>query len=498
MREAEEDTATAYVTEPGKQVPIAHHMDVVVAGAGVSGVFAAIAAARNGTRTAIVDRFGSVGGNIGPGMIVNGNMVSGQPHPGVGYESTVYPGLYGIGKEFVQRYGALGGGLIPPYSQPPNNFAGDASIASYVAQKMLEESGVTLMLSTQVADPILDGNRVVGLFVEDKSGRRAVTARVVIDATGDADVARRAGAPVLYPNADDHEMDGHAPTGMGTYFLVGGVDWDRYTAFADAADPDEDDVRWGQATYGEKRTRANRHMWPALRRAHESGEFHLTSTVALGGATIEIAASFAGKIGSGGVVQGRAHPDRIHEELDAGNADHVSILEAAIRKRIFEVWHFWKTHAPGFEHSSLLCIAPFLGSRGGPCIEGDVTLTMDDCRAGRRFDDVTYLYGEFRALRYTCAQGQPLWTDVPYRVMLPKGIDGMLAVGRSASGKPDTLLRNRMAVKVMGQAGGIAAAMAARKGIVPRDLDIGELQGALLDAGFHLGDRNRLRELGLS
>ena len=72
-----------------------------------------------------------------------------------------------------------------------------------------------------------------------------------------------------------------------------------------------------------------------------------------------------------------------------------------------------------------------------------------------------------------------------------------MAVGRRASGKPDTLLRNRMAVKVMGEAGGIAAALAVEKGIAPRALDIGELQRALLDTGFHLGDRKRLVELGL-
>ena len=122
---------------------------------------------------------------------------------------------------------------------------------------------------------------------------------------------------------------------------------------------------------------------------------------------------------------------------------------------------------------------------------------MDDCRAGRRFDDVMYLYGEFRALRHSCEQGECRWVDMPYRVMLPKGIDGLLAVGRCASGIPDTLLRNRMAAKVMGEACGRAAALAVHTDTVPRKLDVQELQGRLLDAGFYLGDRRRLRELGL-
>ena len=73
----------------------------------------------------------------------------------------------------------------------------------------------------------------------------------------------------------------------------------------------------------------------------------------------------------------------------------------------------------------------------------------------------------------------------------------VMAVGRCASGKPDTLLRNRMAVKVMGQAGGTAAALAAGKGVTPKEIDVKELQGLLLDAGYCLGDRHRLKELGL-
>ena len=93
-----------HVIEPEKHVAVSHDVDVVVAGAGVSGIFAAIAAARNGARTVVVERFGNVGGNIGPGMINNGHMVSGQAHESLGYECTVYPRLYGIAREFLDRY----------------------------------------------------------------------------------------------------------------------------------------------------------------------------------------------------------------------------------------------------------------------------------------------------------------------------------------------------------------------------------------------------------
>ena len=117
---------------------------------------------------------------------------------------------------------------------------------------------------------------------------------------------------------------------------------------------------------------------------------------------------------------------------------------------------------------------------------------------GRRFEDVVYLYGDAQALRQTCIQeGECKWVDVPYRVMVPRRIDGLLAVGRSASGIPDTLLRTREAVRHMGQVGGMAAALAVQRGIRPRDLDVKELQKRLLGEGFYLGDGARLKKLEL-
>ena len=484
----------SYATEPEKRSRVVYDADVAVAGAGVSGVFAAIAAARNGARTVLVERFGSVGGNIGPGMIVQGHMIGGRAHETVDYESTVYPKLYGIGREFVDRYVALGGRNIPPSTTP--NYPGDASVAGFVALCMLEESGVHLLLSTYVADPILDGNRVGGLFVENKSGRQAVTAHVVIDATGEADVARRTPAPILYPKTTYHEIDGHAPTGMGLYFLIGGVDWEKYDAGVEQAETSEEDSAWGRETLGEDMARRHLQVLPFMRRA-ATESCDLQGSVDLGGASVGITLGAIAPGGTPGTAEGRIVPQRV-EELDAGDGLHISALESRLRAQAFKAAYFWKQHVPGFENSSLLCIAPFLGCRGGPCIEGQYTLTMDDCRAGRRFDDVLYLYGEFRALRYTGEQGQCKWTDFPYRVMLPRKIDGLLAVGRCASGIPDTLLRNRMAAKVMGQAAGTAAALAARKGISPKELNVKELQALLLDAGFYLGDKRRLEELNLA
>lgn len=481
------------VTEPQKRIPVRSDVDVVVAGAGVAGVFAALGAARAGARTALVERFGNVGGNIGPGMIVNGHMISGRACPEVRYECTVYPQLCGLGREFLDRYAELGGGSLPPVKE--TFYAWDASIASYVAQTMLEESGVELLVGTMVADPVLDGHTVRGVYIETKSGREAVTARVTVDATGDADLARRAGAGVLHPRNEYHELDGHAPTGMGISYLVGGVDWPAFNQAKSNHRPARKDLEWGAAVLGDRAAGMGL-LLPALRQAVETDGYEPNPTVELDGVPVEFDTGALSPLPAPGIAQGSGKVGRV-ETVDTGNGAHMAALETHLRRRIFEHVMMYRRYVPGFEQACLLAVAPFLGSRGGPCIEGAYTLTMADCRAGRRFDDVLYLYGEFRALRYTAAQGRPLWVDMPYRVMLPKGLEGLLAVGRSASGIPDTLLRNRMGCKVMGQAGGTAAALAAARDETPRQLDVRGLQERLLEDGFYLGDRFRLRELGL-
>ena len=485
----------SYLVEPEKRVPVVYDADVCVAGASVSGVFAALGAARAGASTVLVERFGSVGGNIGPGMIVNGALASGSPHPDAGYMVGIEKGFSGIAQEFIQRHAAQGGGGVQPFSR--NHYLRDSNVASYTALVMLRESGVKLLLSSFAADPVMEGDCVKGLFLENKSGRQAVRAKVVVDATGDADVARRAGAPILDPSDDTKELDWHSPTGMGLAFVIANADYETFLREARAIVPKEEDVAWAQETLGEKRARFYGTLVGAARRASEAGELPDFAIEGLGDARFGLSTGWRIETAKEErLVWGDLELPRV-ETLNTGDGLQISMLEARCRQIIFEATRFYRKYAPGFEKAYLMGIAPFLGARGGPCIEGEYTLTMDDCLAGRRFDDVIDRDGEFRAIKYTCEHGGCKWTDMPYRVMVPRKTDGLLAVGRSASGRPDTLLRNRMAVKHMGEAGGIAAALAAEADIAPRDINVRELQRRLLTSGFYLGDADRLRELGL-
>ena len=478
------------ITEPQKQIPVAFDVDVLVCGAGVSGVFAALAAARHGARTLLVDRFASPGGNVGPGMIAGGSF-SGWNIPHM-----LHGPFFGLPKQFVERHAAMGGGAVPPHSR--NHYLRDSNVASYVLLKMLEEEGVKLMLSTYVCDPIVDRNAVCGLFMESKSGRQAAKAHVVVDATGEADVARRAGAPIIYPDAEYHKSDLHSPTGTGIWYVIAKVDWDAYDAFSKACpDPDSECQRWGQEIFGPM---PPHHLLALFKTAADNGD--LCTVLDIEG---------VGKVAHHRDLDVLSRSEGLacrmlnfktpwidastRKNLNAADGAQLSQIEAKLRMFIFEFARFFRLYVPGFEQSYLAQVAPYMGSRGGPCIDGEYTVTLKDHQEGRRFPDVLYIHDHVGDLKNAAYTAQ--WTDFPYRAMVPKKIDGLLAVGRNASCRPDTVLRGRTMVMHMGEAAGIAAALCATDRTPPRNLNVRRLQAALFDQGYYLGDRTRLKELGL-
>ncbi|MDP6775812.1 MAG: FAD-dependent oxidoreductase [Candidatus Latescibacteria bacterium] len=477
------------MVEPERERDVVYDVDVAVAGGGVAGVFAALGAARQGAETVLIDRFGYPGGNIGPGMINAGGIYpkdvtgpSGRP-----VMTHVYGGLTGIPKEYLDRHAELCG-------RSAGNLV-NANVASYLAMKMMEEAGVKMLLSAYASDPIMEGNRVTGLFVETKSGRQAVRAKVVIDATGEADVARRAGGPVLYPRPEYTEVDHHSPTGAGLYYTVGGVDSDRWER-AREQQPAEADLEWAKDTVGTLNER-RAYLAPHLRRAWEADD----NRALLGGGLFRMDIDGYGDVS---VLDtwpspdpGIAHRCTGFVRVDMADGVQVSRAEAVARMAIFETVEFYRNYVPGFEGAYLLAVAPYFGSRGGPCIEGEHTVTLDDFEQGRRFPDVLFIFGHVSGGK-DVELGHGDWTDLPYRCMLPKELAGLIAVGRSASGIPDTIIRGRTKGMHMGELGGIAAALSARNGTTPKALEVKELQRAAIEAGYYLGDEARLQELGLA
>ena len=473
--------------ELAKSVPVVADIDVLVVGAGIAGATAAVAAARNGATTMLVDRFGYPGGNMGPGMIGGA--------PNLELPDAMAEGMPGIPGEFVRRCEAYGNApLLYHYFR-------DSQAISYVWLVMMEESGVQCLFNVYAADPIMEGDRVTGLCVETKAGTQAIRAKVVIDATGDADVAARAGAPV---------DDGHGYFHAGMYFAMANVDIDAYETRVALVEPDPDDVRWAESVEQPvgRRLGRLRPLASYLRAAWEAGEYRYLKTVGdLGTLTFDhgIFRSVSGvqyvadplRVGKYGILGALVGAHGTEKAL-SGDSAVMTALEVASRIFIFETAQFLIRRVPGFEQAYLHITAPYFHSRGGRSIISEHPVTTDDARTGRRFDDVVFLGDdpEHRVGREgEGSRGELRAYDFPYRQFLPRGVEGLLVAGRAAIIQPPCM-RVRWMVFLMGQAAGAAAALAAKAGSTPRDLDIKELQKLLYQKyGVYLGDQKRLEEL---
>ncbi len=414
-----EDAPVGFLTEAEKKVPVSHVCDVAVAGSGVSGLFAALAAARAGARTVLIERLGSLGGNIGPGMILGGGWLP---------EVMMPKGASGIPAEFLKRVEELRCRDI--------NYPEESGIVSYLGLKMCREAGVETILSAYVSDPVMEDSTVRGIFVEGKSGRTAVKAGVVIDATGDASIAQRAGAPMIV----------HVPPKEEYSLLI-------------SEDILDKDYEW----------------W------NEAGVEYIVGGLETGN----------------GVSWFR---EVLKGQFDTNSTMQISEIEKILRTRAFELVMKKKAEEEGWKDANLLAVADYIGARGGPCIEGEHVLTIEEAWRGDKFADVIYkvIFRRPNAKEGFNKDG----FEVPYSIMLPRMIDGMLVIGRGASyirrGHDGTGTRVRLSMMSMGEAAGHAASIASIEGISPREIDIRKLQRYMHSSGYFLGDAGRIHELGLN
>jgi hypothetical protein len=472
-----------FITEPEKQIPVIYDVDVAVAGGGIAGTMAALAAARQDARTVVIDKFGYLGGNMGPGLWAGGSL-----HLSLTNEQSLLNtrGMGGIPEELERRTLAwrmdeaqLASDAEQHFNVPGRRLGSDyfmdSQTVTYEISRMMQESGIEMLLSTYVVDPIMEGSKVKGLFVENKSGRQAVKARIVVDATGDADIARRAGAKTLWSGGNP---------GIGLFYAVGDVDWEYFQKTMKEQDElSSDDQRWMEEVMNvelEYATHGLSHLVPYARRAWEAGVYRIVQPIDGYGKMV----TRPMKSPQHGLVRCRAETNG---KLDPGDGMQISTIERRIREYIFETVQFFKVFVPGFSNCYLHTVAPYLGARGGRWIEAEYPISGADVKASRNFDDVIYIYNDDRAKTET---------DIPYRALIPIDLDGLIAAGRSAVPRSPNF-RQRCSMLLMGQAAGVAAGLCAKQNIEPRELDTKQLQRILVQWGCPLGDKNRLAELGL-
>ena len=415
---------TGYV-EPLKATPIYGAFDVVVVGGGPAGWAAAVASARNKAKTLIIERFPFFGGTATAGLMLNINGFRNQVNPndlqtsrGIGEEMILnLKEMNGLGTSTTyaaQQFDTTKGKLT--YSYPI-----DGEKTKYVMLKMLHEAGCNILFNTIFVDTIMEGNNVAGIIVENKSGRQAIRAKVVIDASGDADVAYHAGAPYWQAKPDDNQLHNCI-----MYRIAMKPEFARQSG---GIIINNDQVVWG----------------PGAR-------------------------------------------------FDGTNAEATTKAEINMRLAVYNDFERRQQRQPLLEGAYITETPPLAGIRQTRFIEGLYTTSTEDAIEGKRFDDsiamsacpIISYYG-YR--RYLTHRGY----EIPYRVMLPQDVEGLLVTGRCISSDQQSYESWRAMAPVMsiGEAAGVAAALCAETHKSPKELDVTRLRETLIRQGAEIGQNNK-------
>ena len=449
------------ISEAARSVDVIHQTDVLVVGSGPGGLAAAIGAARAGAETTLLDRFGCFGGNI--------TQVGVEGFAWYRHEQTV--DSEGVGIEFEERAKAMGAATPEPQS---DSHALDGEAFKHVADVLVQEAGITPMLHRLCVAPIVEGGEIKGVITESKSGREAILARRVIDATGDADIAFRAGAP-CYKTPKEEMMAASA------MFSMTGVDKRRFIEQI-KADPqtykDWEGGEWTIETSGKEDQMFSPFLRKPFQRAIEAGMIpeNLQTICGTWGAIYE---------------QGDlTYLNLVHlAACDGTSADDLTAGEIEGRRQAMLAIEALRKFMPGCEDAKLRSFGMTLGIRDTRKIDAHYNMVANDVREQGRFDDTIGIFPEFidgYGILILPTTGR--YFQVPYRAMLPKGIQNLLVTGRSIGGDRDShaAVRNMMCCTVSGQGAGVAAAVSLQSDVNFADVAIGKVQNELLRQGVRI------------
>jgi hypothetical protein len=414
--------------------------DVLVVGSGSAGATAALAAAQAGASVTLIERYGFLGG-ISTQVL---DTFYGFYTPG----NTVRKVVGGVPDQVVaelQRHGVM---LIRPNTYGAGNgITYDPEILKMVWETLALQAGVKILLHTFVVDSVLEDDRVCGVVAMNKGGFVALRAKVVIDASGDADVAARAGVPCEGPN------EGGPAQSLTTTFKLINVNVDR----AKQVKKDE--------------------LHQLMQAAIESGEYRLPRKEG----SVHLT-PLAGVMATNMTRVGN---------IDATDAVQLTAAEIEGRRQALEYYRFLRDKVPGYEHAALGGLSTQIGVRESRRIFGEYRLTRSDVINAHKFDDAIAQCGA--PIEEHHAGSDTRWEylpdgatyDIPYRCLVPQKIDRLLVAGRCLSADHDAhgSVRSMGQCMAMGQAAGIAAAIGAERSIGPREVPIGLLQDRLRSIG---------------
>ncbi|MCL4371597.1 MAG: FAD-dependent oxidoreductase [Chloroflexi bacterium] len=449
------------------EVPVVRQTDVLVVGGGMAGIGAAVAAARNGANTTLIEQYGALGGTGSTGLV--GPFMTSFDEKG-----TVQI-VRGVFDELVRRMAKTGGAVHPSQVPPGTPYSSftvyahgnvtpyDPEALKLVADEMIEEAGIHLMYHTFMADVLKEGDGVRGVIVVNKSGMQAIRAKVVVDCTGDGDVAYLAGVPMAKGRPSDGKMQP-----MSMFFRVGGID--------DAA-------------------------LVEYRRQHPTERNLFATPIAEAkakGDPLNVPRDNLGLYQTMRPGEYRANASRLLG-YDSTDVDSLTQAEIEGRKQVQELMRFFHKYCPGMQNAYLVDTGAHVGVRESRRIVGEYVLRVEDVVEATEFPDVIAMNGFFIDIHNPEGVGkaEPPGVraanayEIPYRSLVPLKVDQLLAAGRCLSADHVAF----GAVRVMppacatGEAAGTAAALAVKHGVTPRRVPVDELQQTLLAQGAYLGAR---------
>jgi ribulose 1,5-bisphosphate synthetase/thiazole synthase len=427
------------ITEPARTTPVVHETEVLVVGGGPSGLAAALAASRTGARTTLLERFGCFGGNL--------TTVGVEGLAWYRHEHTVEAG--GIAREFEERAKQMG--AATPDSQSLS-YEIDAEGFKVVADRLVEEAGVHPMLHRTFVEPMMDGETITGVITESKSGREAILARHVIDATGDADVAHRAGAPT-------HKTPPEHMQAASVMFHLSGVD---KHAFLNGVRQDPQTYKdWSAGEWQTQTTGKEDDLFsPFLRKPFAQAiEDHVIP---------KHLDTIAGTWGAAHDTGELTYMNLVHlAAIDGTDPDSLTKGEIEGRKQAMHAIEALRRYTPGCENARLRNFGMTIGIRDTRKIDAAYNLTEDDVRNEARFDDSIGIYPEFidgYGVLVLPTTGR--YMHIPFRALMPKRVKNLLVAGRAIGGDriAHAATRNMACCVVTGQAAGIAAALSTTSG----------------------------------
>ena len=424
---------------------ISNDVDVLVVGGGPSGLIAAIAAARLGAKTLVIEREGYLGGTATAGMVCNF----------FGFFHKEKQVVRGIPEEFIERIKEAGGstgftpfimGELTSNQLPLYGFPTNPEITKIVADEIVSEAHVGVLFHTLLVGVLMEGRRVTGVVTEGIGGRRETRAKVIVDATGDAVVASKAGAEVM--GEEEQVRKVRMPSTL--VFRLSDVDVPRARAMS----------REEKRKIVLRGIQQKELFWENL---------NFPSTPANNDA-IPILSRITG--------------------LDTLDDEDLSRVEMIGRQQIKSIVNFLRREVAGFEKCNLVGIAPRAGIRETRRVVGLYTLTEQDTYDSPRFEDAVALASGPMDIHDHAGTGIFLkWPDrpfkIPMRCLIPASVEGLVITGRAISTKrpANCAIRFMGTAMSLGQAAGVIGAVAARNGIPPRRVSSEEVQNILRENG---------------